>query len=111
MRVANLAVKFLLELAAFASLAYWGWHVGSTITGILVAIAAPAAAIAIWGLFAAPRARRRLPLAWRVPLELGVFVLAAVALGVSGHPALAVSFALVVVINALGLTAFHQWEA
>jgi hypothetical protein len=109
-RPANLALKFLLELAAFASLAYWGWHVGNTVTGVVLAIAAPVAAIVVWGLFAAPRATRRLPLRWRAPLELGVFALAAIALFAAGQPALAVAFALVVAVNAIGLTLWRQWE-
>ncbi|WP_415100168.1 DUF2568 domain-containing protein [Nocardioides sp.] len=50
MRSLNLAVKFLLELAAFASLAVWGWQVGNTATGVVLAIAAPAVAIAMTAL-------------------------------------------------------------
>lgn len=112
-RAANLAVKFLLELAAFAGLGYWGWHVGqpSTPAALALAVATPAAAIAIWGLFAAPRSKRRLPAIWRIPLELAVFLLAAVAVGATGHVVLAAVFAVVVVVNAIGLTVFRQWDA
>ena len=80
MRAANLAVTFLLELAAFASFAMWGAHVGDGLAGIVLALLAPALAILIWGLFAAPRSERRLSTRWRVPLELGIFALGAVAL-------------------------------
>ncbi len=41
---ANLAVKFLLELAAFAALAYWGARTGHGAWAIVLAIAAPLAA-------------------------------------------------------------------
>ncbi len=110
MRGVTLAVKFLLELAAFASLAVAGWHVGNAVVGTVLAVLLPAVAITVWGLFCAPRSARRLPTKQRVPLELGIFMLAAAALGASGYPTLAVIFALVVLVNALGLTAYRQWE-
>ncbi len=110
MRALNLALKFLLELAAFAALAVWGWQTGSLLVGLVLAVAAPAVAVVVWGLFAAPRATRRLPTRWRVPLELGVFLLSSGALAAAGHPAIAVVFLGAVVVNALGLTAFRQWE-
>jgi hypothetical protein len=111
MRAANLALKFLLELAALAGLAVWGWHAGHSATRIVLAVAAPVAMGVVWGLFAAPRSARRVPIGWRVPLELGIFVLSAAALRASGHPELAVVFLLVVAMNVLGLTAFRQWES
>jgi hypothetical protein len=109
-RIANLALKFLLELAAFAGFAYWGWRVGSGVVAVLLAVAAPAVMIAVWGLFAAPRSTRRLGTSARIPLELGVFALAAVALAVAGRLVLALVFGVLVVANALLLTAFRQWE-
>ncbi len=111
MRAANLALKFLLELAAFASLALWGWRAGPASSRAVTAIALPAAAIVVWGLFAAPRSARRLPTRWRAPLELAILVLAAVALGRSGHAVLAGMFLLLIAANALLLTVFRQWES
>jgi hypothetical protein len=55
MRSANLAVKFLLELAAFAAFAYWGAVTWTGAAAVVAAIAAPAVAVAVWGVFAAPR--------------------------------------------------------
>ncbi|SDY44462.1 Protein of unknown function [Modestobacter sp. DSM 44400] len=54
---ANAALAFLLELAALAVLAWGGWRLGGggALRGIL-AVALPAAAAVLWGLFAAPRA-------------------------------------------------------
>ena len=106
----NLAVKFLLELAAFAALAYWGATTGHGAWAVLLAIAAPLAAVIVWGLFAAPRARRRLPLPARAPLELAVFGLAAAGLAAAGAVTLALIFGIVVVLNAALLTLFHQWQ-
>jgi hypothetical protein len=110
MRSANLAVKFLLELAAFAAFAYWGAQTGTGAAAVVLAIAAPAAAVVVWGVFAAPRSSRRLPLTARAPLELGVFALAGAALAAAGSVVLAVAFGAVAVLNAVLLTVFHQWE-
>lgn len=106
----NLAVKFLLELAAFAAVAYWGATIGHRAWAVLAAIAAPAAAVIVWGLFAAPRAGRRLPRPARAPLELAVFGLAAGGLAAAGAVALAIIFGAVVIVNAVLLTVFHQWQ-
>ena len=109
-RTANLALKFLLELAAFAGFAYWGWQVGSGVVAVLLTVAAPAVMIVVWGLFAAPRSKRRLRAAARIPLELAVFTLAALALAGAGQPVLALVFGVLVAVNALLLTAFRQWD-
>ncbi|HEY6526909.1 MAG TPA: DUF2568 domain-containing protein [Solirubrobacteraceae bacterium] len=109
LKAANLGVKFLLELAAFAAFAWWGGTVGHGVVSVVIAIAAPALAVVVWGRWAAPRAPRRLAVARRVPLELAVFALAAVAIGTVSVIA-GVVLAVAVAINAALLTAFGQWE-
>jgi hypothetical protein len=108
---ANLALKFLLELAALAAFAVWGADVGSGATAVLFAIAAPLAVAVLWGLFAAPKASYRLPTSSRIPFELGVFLLAAIALAACGHTAAAVVFVLLALVNVGLLTYLGQWEA
>jgi hypothetical protein len=107
----NLALKFLLELGALAAVAVWGVSAGDGLTSIVYGVAAPLVVAVLWGAFAAPRARRRLPLRFRVPFELGVFALAAAALWAAASPVWAAAFACVVLLNALLLTVFDQWEA
>jgi Protein of unknown function (DUF2568) len=109
LKSANLAVKFLLELAAFAALAYWGARTGHGAWAVAAAIAAPLAAVIVWALFCAPRARRRLPVPTRAPLELAVFGLAG-GLAAAGAVTLAIVFGAVVIVNAVLLTVFRQWE-
>jgi hypothetical protein len=47
-RAANLALRFLLELAALAGLAYWGCNTGHSAVGdVALGIAAPLAAAAV----------------------------------------------------------------
>lgn len=105
----NLTVKFLLELAALALLAYWGAVTGDGIVAVILAIAAPALMAVVWGAFAAPRAARRLPAPARIPLELGIFAIACIAGYAAGAVVASTVFAVVVVLNAIGLTQFRQW--
>jgi hypothetical protein len=84
-KAANLAVRFLLELAALAALAYWGWGVSW-----VLAIAAPAAWIALWATFGSPKARVTLSTPQRIAFEAVVFAAAAVALWAAGQEVWAV---------------------
>jgi uncharacterized membrane-anchored protein len=61
LRSANLAVKFLLALAAVAAFVAWGAEVGDGGWSLLVVVVQGAAAVMLWGLFAAPKSRVRLP--------------------------------------------------
>ena len=107
---ANLAVKFMLELAAIAAFALWGASLDGVVVAVVVGVAAPAFVVVLWGLFAAPRSSRRLPISARVPFELSVFALAAAALLALDWTAIAVTFAAVVVVNAVLLWWLDRWE-
>jgi hypothetical protein len=109
-KAANLALKFGLELAALAAFAYWGTTLGGVPVSVLAAAAAPVAMIVLWGTFAAPRARHRLPRASRIPFELAVFALAAGALVAAGARVPAAAFAALVLLNGVLLTSFDQWD-
>jgi hypothetical protein len=111
LRAANLGVKFLLELAAFTAFAYWGASIGEAAFAVVVSITAPAAAIVLWGIYAAPKSSRRLPRGARVPFELSVFGLAAVALFVAVGPVAGIAFAIAVAVNAALLVTFDQLDA
>jgi altronate dehydratase len=53
LKSASLAAKFLLELAVFAALAYWGAATGHGAWAVAAAMAAPVAAVIVRGLAAA----------------------------------------------------------
>ncbi len=96
---ATLTLAFLLELCALAALGYWGVHTGSgPVTKPALGIGAPLLAAVLWGLFAAPKATFSVPAA-KVAVEVLVFGAAAPALYATGHRALAVAFAVLVVAN------------
>jgi hypothetical protein len=50
----NLALRFLLELAAWFALGYWGWTQQQGLTRWLLAIGLPLIAMALWGTFRVP---------------------------------------------------------
>ena len=111
MKALNLALKFLLELSALAAFGLWGASITSGVVAVMLAIGLPVIVAILWGAFAAPRARRRLPLRLRAPFELGVFALAALALWAAESAAWGAAFAVIAAVNAVLLTAFDQWEA
>jgi hypothetical protein len=82
----NLAVRFVLELAALYALGLWGWRHGDGVWRFVIAAAIPLIAAALWGTFAVPGDPSRsgsapVPVAGllRLALELGFFASATLA--------------------------------
>lgn len=107
----NLALKFVLELAALSAFAFWGAETGSGVWGAVLAVALPGAFVLLWGRFAAPRAPQRLSVVSRVPFELALLGLACPALVGIGATAPAIAFACALVINVAGAFTLRQWSA
>ena len=106
---ANLAVRFLLELAALVALAVWGVHAGhSALADLVLGVGAPLVAAVIWGVYAAPKSSRRLHGPALVVVELAVLGAGAAALAAAGHEALAAIFAVAIVVNAALLPAWGE---
>lgn len=101
--VLNDALALLLELVALVALGVGGWAAG----GLLAAVALPAVAIVLWGLFAAPRARLSVPGA-ALAVKTAVFGGAAVSLVGTGHPVAGVGFAAVALANTVAVL---RWRA
>lgn len=80
-----LTVRFLTELALLAGLAVAGARLDDGIVFRVVdAVLLPLAAAAVWSLFIAPRARRRLPEPTRFVVEFLLFAATGLALALSG---------------------------
>ena len=102
-RWSNLFLAFVLELGALAALSFTGAHVGGGGGGATaLAIALPLVAAVLWGTFASPRSVKHIPLA-KVAVKVAVFGLATIGLFANGHAALAVTFAILIVINTIAL--------
>lgn len=105
----NLAVRFLLELAALAALGYWGYQTGSgSFSRIALAIGAPLLAAVVWGLFVAPKATFATRGALRLGLQLLVFGAAALALANAGQTTLAIVFGGIAAANAALMAIWNQ---
>jgi hypothetical protein len=97
-----LLLVFLLELAAIAALAWWGFALDASLWARLLAgIGVPLLAILLWGLYAAPHARYKIPAA-EITVKILVYGAATVALAAVGHITLAAIFlALVLLVTGL----------
>lgn len=105
----NLALAFVLELCMLAAFCYWGFVAGQgTLQKLALGLGTPLVVAVIWGLFAAPRAKRRLTGARLFALKALLFGLAGVALWAAGLPALAVAFIVVVALNGILLYVWRQ---
>ncbi|HEX3829123.1 MAG TPA: YrdB family protein [Sporichthyaceae bacterium] len=106
-RAGNLGLAFAVELAAIAALAYWGFRVGgSPLERIVLGIGAPAAAIVLWALFAAPKSTFSVPgMYWVVAVLM--FGGAGLALWTTGHHVLGVLLPAVFVVNLLIIKVMH----
>ncbi|RAJ58105.1 uncharacterized protein DUF2568 [Streptomyces sp. KhCrAH-43] len=109
---ANELLAFLLELAALACLFGWGFSLADNLAlRSVLGCAVLAAAIALWALFAAPRARFRPPLAGVLAVKALVLGGGAFALYGVGHPTAAAVMGAVVVVNTALAETFRRRPA
>jgi len=105
---ANLALRFLLELCALASLCYWGFHNGSHIAAkMLLGLGSPFLAAVAWGTFVSPKAAIPVSSPLRLLIEVIFFGLAAVALFASGRDSLGSAFMLLAIVSRILLFLFE----
>jgi hypothetical protein len=81
---ALITLRFLLELALFASYVVAVGRLIEGVVGWLTGLVLAVALAVVWGMFLSPRRQVRLPLAARVAIELVLFVGAGVLLMLSG---------------------------
>lgn len=102
----NLAFRFLLELAALLAMGLWGWKQSEGAIRVLMALAVPAVAGALWGTLAVPGDPSRsgsapvaVPGTVRLAIELLFFVFATWALYKVQGTNLSVLFGAAVIIH------------
>ena len=92
-KASMLLLLFLLEIVAIVALAWWGFTVdAATWARVVLGLGAPATAVLLWGLFAAPRARIKVSSTAVVAVKILVYGAATLAIAATGHIALAVAF-------------------
>jgi hypothetical protein len=101
----NLAVRFLLELAALAALGFWAWTTQDGILRPALTLGLPVAAAFLWGTFRVPNDPGPAPVAVpgivRLLLELALFVSAAGLLVAADQPTAAAVLAAVTTVHYL----------
>ena len=102
MAIANLALRFILELIGIAAFGVWALAVSSS---PILAVFAVIAAIAVWAVVVAPKTRNGLSQAQKDVVGTAVLLLAAVALVAAGNGVAGLAFGAVVLVNAAILVA------
>lgn len=99
----NLAFRFLLELAALASVAYWGWTQHQGIWKALAAVLAVLVLAGAWGTLRVPGDPGDAPVAVpgivRLLIEAAVFAAALWALAAADRPTWAMAFAALLALH------------
>ena len=107
-KIVNLALRFLLELTALASLGYGGWQLPDSVAAkIAMAVSIPFTAAVLWSLWVSPQAPYdSTPL--RLLVELAVFGGAAYALARFSSTPAAATLLLVYATNRALMTIWDQ---
>jgi hypothetical protein len=101
MAIANLTLRFLLELAGIAAFGIWGMNLTSDPrVNVVVAMLAVAATIVAWALVVAPRARNGLRQPQKDVIGTAILVAAAGALVAAGQPIAGLVLGTLVLANA-----------
>ena len=112
MAIANLGLRFVVELLGVAALGYWGFTALDGSTWRLTAgIGAPALLIVAWALVVAPNADNALAPRTRELIGTGLLLVAAAALARAGLPAPAAMLAVTVLVNQVLLIAIDPGTA
>lgn len=108
----NLTISFLLELALIAAVAAWGFGLQTPLPSrVLLGLGLPAVVIALWAVFLARRSAHRVPGLWKPILALILFLGGAALLIGGGHVLLGILFAIVAVLNTVGLYALRGYSS
>jgi hypothetical protein len=104
----NLALRFLLELAAFGGLAFWGWQQGGGLLRFVYAAGTFLVTAILWGTFNVPddpsrsgKAPVRVPGLIRLLLELAIFAAGVWAIQAGGYGQFALVLAVLVIVHYL----------
>jgi Protein of unknown function (DUF2568) len=107
----NLTLRFLLELVMLAGLAWTGWHLGGPWpVRLLLAVLLVVVGVVAWGLWVAPRARRRLPDPARLGVEVVLFAVASVGLAATASLPSGIGLAAAYTVNVTLGFVWHQRE-
>ena len=109
MAMANLALRFIVELLGVGFVAYWAYNASPDgLLRIVFLVVAVLTFVGVWGLFLSPRSTSGLSRAQKNVLGTVVLLVAAGLLALAGQAGVALAFAVVVVINMVLLFALDD---
>ena len=109
MHVANLVLRFIVELIGFAAVAYAAAQIPDNgLVSLLAAVGAAGALIAVWTVLVAPKTANGLSQPQKDVIGTVLLLLAVAALGLAGQVGLAVIYGAVVLVNAVLLFVFRK---
>lgn len=111
LRAGNLVLAFAVELAMLAGFAVAGWAATEILwLRIALAVALPGIAIAMWSVWAAPKAKkRRLKPGPLLVFKIIIFGAAALAWWLAAQGFIAAVFGTLAAINLIGIWGFRQY--
>lgn len=102
----NLAIRFLLEIAALLAVGVWGWQLSDGWFKFVLALGIPIILAVIWGTFAVPNDPSRsgaapvaVPGILRLGIELAIFAFAVWALYDMGYTSISWILGIIVAIH------------
>ena len=102
----NLALRFILELCAIASVGFGGWNISNGFFKYVLAVLFPIILATIWGVFNVPNDPSRSGKApicvsgiTRIILEFGIFAIAIWTLYILGFIKLSIVFGVLVIVH------------
>lgn len=111
MATAQLAIRFILELAALVAAGIVGASIGNPPLGLVGGLAGAVLFGVVWGLFLAPRARFPQPPTVRLVAGTAVMEAAAVGYALVGPPTSGLLLAATILANAVWIAAIGDTDA
>ena len=110
MSIANLFLRFMLELGAIAAAGYSGYQLAAAAGPLrwVAAVGAVLAVIVLWAVFVAPKTQNGLSQLRKERIGTAIMLAAAGALALAGQPTVAVGFGVLVVLNVALLEVFGR---
>lgn len=110
MSIANLFLRFMLELGAIAAAGYSGYQLAAAAGPLrwVAAVGAVLAVIVLWAVFVAPKTQNGLSQVRKERIGTAIMLATAGALALAGQPTVAVGFGVLVVLNVALLEVFGR---
>lgn len=102
------SLVFFSELGMLAGFAWWGFRVADGVAAWVLAVAAPAVALTLWGQFLAPKAPHRLKGFMLGFVRFDALLLGAIAAYAAGAVSLGIATAVCAMIGTVAASGFEQ---